>query len=111
MELVAGKLAEIVAAVKHNAKLRKGMLSFLAIFFILQVYFVRELLAAELLFVFFFAVLLALGGIFYLVGAIGERGLDFVEPGVRVIADSARRGYNAVEEISKKPFHQPESAQ
>jgi uncharacterized membrane protein HdeD (DUF308 family) len=111
MKLLAEGLSHIVAAAKHNAKMRKGMVSLLAIFFILQVYFVRELLAAELLFVFFFAVLLAMGGIFYLVGAIGERGLDFIEPGVRVVVDSARRGYNTIEEISKKPFRQPESAQ
>ena len=111
MKLNAVKLNEIFATLKQKAKLRKGMLSLLAIFFIFQVYFVRELLAAELLFGLVFLVILALAGIFYLVGAIGERGLDVVEPGVRVIANSARRGYSVVEEISKKPFRQPESAQ
>jgi len=111
MKMLAGKVTEVIAAIKEKAKLRKGMLSLLAIFFILQVYFVRELLAAELLFGALFAVLLVLGGVFYLVGAIGERGIDLAEPGVRVMVDSARRGYRAVEEISKKPFRQPESAQ
>jgi hypothetical protein len=85
------------------------LLLFLAVVFTLQMYFVRELLAAELLFGLGFAVLLSLGGIFYLVGAIGERGLDLTEAGVRVIADSARRGYASLEEISRKSFRHPRS--
>ena len=85
------------------------MLSVLAILFILQLYFVRELLAAELLFGLGFGVLLALGAIFYVVGAIGERGLDWAEAGVRVIGNTARRSYSSLEEISRKPFRHPRS--
>jgi hypothetical protein len=98
-----------VAAVIEKAKIRKGLLLFLAVLFTLQMYFVRELLAAELLFGLGFAVLLSLGGIIYLVGAIGERGLDLTEVGIRVIADSARRGYATLEEISRKQFRHPRS--
>jgi len=35
------------AAVAQKAKVRKGMLTIIAVFFVLQIYFVRELLAAE----------------------------------------------------------------
>lgn len=96
-------------AVAEKAKVRKGLWSFVAIFSVFQLYFVRELAAAELLFGLLFAVLLMLGGIAYLVGAIGERGLDFTEAGIRVIADSTRRGYASLEEISRKPFRHPRS--
>jgi hypothetical protein len=80
-----------------------------AIFFVFQLYFVRELVAAELLFGFGFAVLLAVAALAYLVGSLGERGLDFAEVGVRVIGDSARRGFSAIEEISRKQFRQTRS--
>ncbi|HEY0703638.1 MAG TPA: hypothetical protein VGD60_12805 [Candidatus Acidoferrales bacterium] len=93
----------------EKAKVRKGMLSIVAAFFILQLYFVRELLAAELLFGMGFAVLFCLGLLVYAVGAIGERGLDVAEVGVRVISNSARRGYAGLEEISRKSFRSPRS--
>ena len=93
----------------EKAKVRKGMLSILAIFFVLQIYFVRELLAAELLFGMGFAVLFFLGLTIYTVGAIGERGLDVAEVGVRLISNSARRGYASLEEISRKSLRNPDS--
>jgi hypothetical protein len=93
----------------EKAKVGKGALSVLAVFFVLQIYFVRELLAAELLFGMGFAVLFLLGLTIYAVGAIGERGLDGAEAGVRVISNSARRGYASLEEISRKSFRNPGS--
>ena len=84
-----------VATVTKKGKISIGLLMFLAVLFTLQKYFVRELLAAELLFGLGFAILLLLGGIIYLVGAIGERGLGWTEAGIRVIADSTRRGYGS----------------
>ena len=98
-----------VVGLGEKAKVRKGMFSILAIFFILQIYFVRELLAAELLFGMGFAVLFVLGLTVYAVGAIGERGLDVAEVGVRLISNSARRGYAGLEEISRKSFRNPDS--
>jgi len=86
---------------RKKTKVWNWILLVLAIYFVLQVYFVRELLVAELFFGLGFAVLFVLGGVFYFVGAIGERGLDLTEAGVRVIADSARHGYNSLEEISR----------
>jgi hypothetical protein len=93
----------------EKAKVRRGLLLGTGIFFVFQLYFVRELLAAELLFGLGFAVLLALVAVAYLVGSLGERGLDFAEVGVRVIGDSARRGFSALEEISRKQFRHPGS--
>jgi uncharacterized membrane protein HdeD (DUF308 family) len=109
-------LQQLVTRVRNEfekAKIGKGVLSTVAVIAVLQAYFVRELLAAELLFIFGFAVLFVLGGIAYLLGALGERGLDLAEAGVRVAGVSARRGYSAIEDISRKSFRhaRSESAQ
>jgi hypothetical protein len=56
-----------------------------------------------------FAVLFCLGLMIYAIGALGERGLDVAEVGVRVISNSARRSYASLEEISRKPFRAPRS--
>src|ERR1700741_3297474 len=93
----------------EKAKVRRGLLVGFAIFFVFQLYFVRELLAAELLFGLGFAVLLALVGLAYLFGSHGERGLDFAEVEIRVVGVSARRGFSALEEISRKQFRQTRS--
>ena len=92
-----------------RAKIGKGMLSILGIVVVLQAYFVRELLAAELLFGIGFAVLFVLGSIAYLLGALGERGLDLAEAGVRVAGESARRGFTALEDVSRKTLRAPRS--
>ena len=98
-----------IVGLGEKAKVRKGMLSILAIFFVLQIYFVRELLAAELLFGMGFAVFFCVALTVYALGALGERGLDFAEAGIRVISNSARRGYASLEETSRKPFRTPRS--
>jgi len=109
MKTHLNKLQTMLLGIIEKAKVRKGLLSMLAVFLVLQVYFVRELIAAELLFALGFAVLMVLGGIVYLIGAIGERGLDWTEAGIRVTADFARRGYAGLEELSRKPFRHPRS--
>jgi hypothetical protein len=86
-------LGQIKTFANSGAKARKGMTTVLAVFFGLQVYFVRELLVAELFFGLGFAVLLVLGGLAYLVVSVCERGLEFAEAGVRVVGDSARRWF------------------
>jgi hypothetical protein len=103
------RIAATMERAIERVKIGKGMLSIAAVVVVLQAYFVRELLAAELLFGVGFAVLFVLGGIAYLLGALGERGLDLAEAGVRVAGVSARRGYSALEEISRKPFRHPRS--
>ncbi len=103
--MLLGKLKTFVVGIVEKAKVRKGLLAGIALAFVFQLYFVRELLAAELLFGLGFGVLLVLGGVAYLVGSLGERGLDFAEIGVRAIG----RGFSSLEEISRKPFRHPRS--
>jgi hypothetical protein len=86
-------LGQIKTFANSEAKVRRGMMTVVAAFFALQVYFVRELLMAELFFGLGFAVLLVLGGLAYFVLSAGERGLEFAEAGVRAIGDSARRWF------------------
>lgn len=88
----------------QKKQVRKWLISLLAVLFVLQLYFVREMLAAEVLFGMVFAVLLVLCGIFYVVGAAGERSLDLAEAGIRVAARSARWSFSTIEGISKKQF-------
>jgi hypothetical protein len=85
-----------------NPKLRTRTITSLGILFVLQLYFVRELLAAEILFAIGFLSLVLLGGMLYVLGAIGERGFDLTEAGVHILAVSARRGYALLEEMSRK---------
>ena len=92
------------ARLVHNKQFRKWFISSLVVLFVLQLYFVREMLAAEVLFGMFFVVLMVLFGIFYAVGAMGERGLDLAEAGIRVAARSARWSYSALEDLSKRQF-------
>jgi hypothetical protein len=103
------ELKAALAAVVEKAKVCRGMISVLAIFFVLQLYFVRELVAAELLFGLAFGALFALGAIIYLAGALGERGLAFAEVGIRVISETARRGYSSLEYFSRKSLRQARS--
>jgi hypothetical protein len=55
---------------------RKGLIAVLTAFFLLQSYFVRELLLLELLFGLGFAVVLLLGGPAYLIGWAGVTWLQ-----------------------------------
>jgi len=93
----------------RKTRVGKGTLYILFGFFALQLYFVRELIAAELLFVLGFAALLLVGAVVYFVGAVGMRGLDLADSGIHVLADSARRGFETIEELSRKPFRHPRS--
>jgi uncharacterized membrane protein HdeD (DUF308 family) len=109
MKPMWGQLRVLAEKVAKEAKVRKGLVSILAAVLILQVYFVRELLAAEALFILLFAVLLVMTGIFYVLGTVGERAIDIGEAGARVIAQSTKRGYGMVEEIGKKSLRHPHS--
>ncbi len=83
---------------------RRWMWWFLAALVALQVYFVRELIAALLLFTLGFAVI---GGILLailFVKQAGEVSLAWAEPRARGVAQAARRGMEYIEEFSRKPF-------
>jgi hypothetical protein len=98
-----------LATAARETKVRKRLLAVVAVICFLQLYFVRELVAAELLFGLGFVVLLVIAGVVYALGAIGERSFDLMEAGVRRVAPLARRGYDRIEEISKKPSRHPHS--
>jgi hypothetical protein len=102
MNRLLGQLKAFGEAAAKQAKLRKGLVVIIAAVLVLQVYFVRELLAAELLFGLLFAVVLAVGGIVYALGTLSERAIEAGEAGAHVIANSTRRGYVLAEEIGKK---------
>lgn len=111
MKQYLGQMGTMISGVKQSVRVRKGMWTILAVFVVLQAYFVRELLAAELLFGLVFAALLALGAVAYVLGTVGERGLDWTEAGVRFVGASARRGYGAIEELSGRAFRRMRSQQ
>jgi hypothetical protein len=98
-----GEIRTLALSFFGRALVRKVVTTVVAIFFVLQFYFVRELLAAELLLGLGFVVLLVAAALSYLVGSAGERGLEFAEVGVRLIRDLARRGLSNLE-INRKPF-------
>lgn len=104
MNNLGDQIGAVSGRLFQNKQFRKWFFSALAVLFVLQVYFVREMLAAEVLFGVVFAVVLLLCGVFYLVGALGERGLDLAESGIRVAARSARWSFAAVEDLSKRQF-------
>jgi hypothetical protein len=102
-----GSLFQMDAAQKR--KLQRSIWWSLGIIFVLQVYFVRELLAAELLFLVGFAILFSIVALVYAIGRAGERGLSWAESYGRVMAHSTKRGWSVLEEISRKPFRHPRS--
>ena len=88
---------------------RKWMWVFLAALVALQLYFVRELLAALFLFILGFALLAGLALVFFLVDQARQFSLAWVEPRTHVVAALTRRGLVLLEDLSKKPFRRPRS--
>jgi hypothetical protein len=109
MNALSEQIDHFKAIAAKILKERKGLLAVIAVLVFFQLYYVRELLAAELLFGIGFAFLFVLGLIFYGVGAMGVRAFDGLEVGVRVAGQSARRGYSKIEDFSKRPFRHPRS--
>lgn len=72
-------------------------------FVALQAYFVRELVAAELLFALFFGIALLAWLVFYIVGEAGERGAELAESGVKFVSPLLRRAAGSRGSAAKKP--------
>jgi hypothetical protein len=83
-----------------KVRIKKWMWWTLAGWVALQLYFVREMLAAELLFGLFFAALLVFGAVSYLVGVAGERFFAWAEKRARFLAPVTRRAFRALEAIA-----------
>ena len=82
---------------------RRWIWALVAGYIVLQTYYVREMLAALLLFTALFAIVAVIGTVIYIVGRAGEAGIELAEP-------AAKRGIVLAEELSKKTFHRPRSA-
>jgi hypothetical protein len=80
----------------RTAKTHQQLLAIVAVLAFCQFYFVRELVAAELLFGAGVAGFLILGMVLYIVGTIGERSVEWSKSGVKVIVHSTHRIYNKI---------------
>ncbi len=96
-------------AYKDEARNRKWLWIFLAALAALQIYFVRELLAALLLFTLGFGALAGVALVIYLVEQAGQVSMAWAEPRTRSAAILARRGLGLLEELSRKSFRRPRS--
>jgi hypothetical protein len=85
-----------------DRKARKWLWIGLGVFAALQIYFVRELLAALMLFTGFFIVCAIIALILYMVDRASRWGLS-------VAGIQAKRALTAAEELSKKPLRRPRS--
>jgi hypothetical protein len=70
-----------------------------------QVYFVRELMAALVLFSVLFAIVAVAAVLIYLFDRAGQRTMDWAEPRTLRAARLARRAWTRAEEVSKKQLH------
>ena len=75
----------------------------------LQLYFVRELLAALFLFTLGFAVLAGFALVYFVAEFAGRLSLAHSEPVLHSAAVLARRGLVLAEDLSKRPFRRPRS--
>jgi hypothetical protein len=86
----------------RSSKTKKWLWIGLGVFAALQIYFVRELLVALMLFTGLFIICAIIALALYLVDRVSRWGLD-------VAGAQAKRAINAAEEISKKPLRRPRS--
>ena len=94
----------------NEERRRKWMWAVLAAALALQLYFVRELLAALLLFTLAFAVLAGVALVFFLAERVGQVSLAWVEPRTRSVVPKLReRALGLLEDLSKKPFRRARS--
>jgi hypothetical protein len=91
-----------VSKVFSERKARKWLWIAIAVFVALQIYFVRELLAALMLFTGIFVICATVALVFYLIDRASRWGLGFA-------GHQAKRALVAAEEISKKQLRRPRS--
>jgi len=89
---------------------RKWMWWFLGIVIALQLYFVRELVAAFALFALGFAAIAFVVMSLYMLQKVWETGVQRVADSQNPVVDMARRGVNAVEDLARRPLRRPGSA-
>jgi hypothetical protein len=89
---------------------RKWMWWFLAAVAALQLYFVRELLAAFALFTLAFAGIALVVMSLYMAQKVWEAGVQRVADSQHPVVELARRGANSVEDLVRRPLRRPGSA-
>jgi hypothetical protein len=89
---------------------RKWMWWFLGVVIALQLYFVRELVAAFALFALGFAAIAFVVMSLYMLQKAWEAGVQRVADSQNPVVDMARRGVNAVEDLARRPLRRPGSA-
>ncbi|MGC1620403.1 MAG: hypothetical protein WA765_18070 [Candidatus Acidiferrum sp.] len=89
---------------------RKWMWWFLGVVLALQLYFVRELLAAFAIFAVGFAAIAFVVVSLYMMQKVWETGVQRVADSRHPVVDMARRGVNAVEDMARRPLRRPGSA-
>ena len=102
MSTVWANLGEFISSIQPQT--RKRIIWTIVIFVVLQVYFVRELIAAELIFGALFAAVFVLVTICYLIGTLWENGMTWGDLAVRSFVTLTRRRYATLEELSKRPI-------
>src|SRR5579863_3810753 len=89
---------------------RKWMWWFLGVVLALQLYFVRELVAAFALFALGFAAIAFVVMSLYMLQKVWESGVQRVADSQHPVVNLTRRGVSAVEDLARRPFHRPGSA-
>jgi hypothetical protein len=93
----------------RDKKARKWLWVGLAAYIGLQIYFVQEMVAALIFFTIAFILFAIFAGVLYLVNRAGEWGLGWAGQQSKPAVELARRGFNAVEDVSKKQLRRPRS--
>lgn len=88
---------------------RKWMWWFLGVVVALQLYFVRELLAAFALFALGFAGIALVVMSLYMAQKVWEAGVQRVADSQHPVVEIARRGVNTVEDLVRRPLRRPGS--
>ena len=105
-----GSSGDIRGKMKNKDSKRKWMWWFLGIVVALQLYFVRELVAAFALFALGFAAIAFVVMSLYMMQKVWEAGVQRVADSQHPVVDMARRGVNAVEDLARRPLRRPGSA-
>ena len=89
---------------------RKWMWWFLGTLVALQLYFVRELLAAFALFALGFVVIASIIASLYMLQKVWEVAVGRIADSQHPVVNLARRGFSAVEDLARRPLRRPGSA-
>jgi hypothetical protein len=94
---------------RNEDKSRKWMWWFLGTVAALQLYFVRELLAAFALFAVAFAVIAFLGASLYMLQSGWAVAVQRLAESRQPVMAAVRQGVHAIEDIARRPLRRPDS--